>query len=78
VASAPHEPPASDTGRLISSLATEYHPEKLTGTVRVGANYGAMLEFGTQYMEPRPFMRPALQNKMADIPRLIAEEIARG
>jgi len=77
-ASAPGEPPASDTGRLIGSLTTSYDPVNLTGKVVVGAQYGLYLEFGTQRMEPRPFLRPALANMQGEITRVIAEEIQRG
>jgi HK97 gp10 family phage protein len=77
-ASAPGEPPAPDTGRLIGSITTTYDQKNLTGKVVVGAQYGLYLEFGTQRMEPRPFLRPALANMQGEITRVITEEIQRG
>lgn len=60
-ASAPGEPPASDTGNLVNSITTRYAGE-YSGFVTVGAEYGPYLEYGTQKMEPRPFARIALAN----------------
>src|SRR3974390_2892724 len=77
-ASSPREPPAPDTGRLIGSITTPFDPVNLTGRVVVGAKYGLYLEFGTQRMQPRPFMRPALANMQGEITRVITEEIQRG
>lgn len=62
IASARGQPPASDTGYLVSSISTRYDVKKLKGVVEVGAVYGKFLEFGTAKMEPRPFLRPALRN----------------
>lgn len=76
-ASAPGEAPASDTGRLAASLSTTYDAETLTGKVVVGVNYGYFLEFGTAKMEPRPFIRPALENTRDQVTKAIAEEIGR-
>lgn len=61
-ASAPGEAPASDTGRLVSSIRVE--PDFKNGAVRIKAGsgavkYAAMLEFGTMNMEARPFFQPA-------------------
>jgi HK97 gp10 family phage protein len=61
-ASAPGEPPASDTGRLVNSITTSYDFNELSGTVRARTEYAAYLEYGTSRMEPRPFMRPAVAN----------------
>lgn len=59
-ASAPGEAPATLTGNLKNTIVAE--PEG-DGTKRwvvaVGAEQGAGLEFGTQKIAPRPFMRPA-------------------
>lgn len=60
-ASAPGEPPASDTGRLLSSI---HHKILVENTVfaRIGSDvqYAIYLELGTRHMAPRPFLRPAL------------------
>ena len=75
LASAPGEPPASDTGYLVSQITTSYNERELTGTVKSGATYGPMLEFGTQTIEPRPYMRPALDNKSKEIQQFIAAAV---
>lgn len=67
-ASAPGEPPASDTGTLVNSIQTR-HVAELESQVVVGAEYGAELEYGRVRVAPRPFVRPAA--------RKIAEPFAR-
>lgn len=76
-ASAPGEAPASDTGRLVNSLETRYDTEALSGTVVTTVDYGPMLEYGTEKMEPRPFLRPALASKQDVVLRYVEEEIAK-
>jgi len=76
-ASGPGEPPASDTGRLVNSIVTTYDATKLSGTVVAGTAYAPYLEYGTQTMEPRPFLRPALANKRAEVVTYISEELNR-
>lgn len=56
-ASAPGEPPAADTGRLASGITLEIADDE--ALVISNAAYSAALEFGTRFMEPRPFMMPA-------------------
>lgn len=74
-ASAPGEPPASDTGRLVGSIRADYtRLGDLAGVVRASTEYAAHLEYGTQNMEPRPFMRPALENRRADVYRIFEEQ----
>jgi HK97 gp10 family phage protein len=75
VASSPGNPPRTDTGTLINSIRTKFMYENLTGIVNAGARYAAPLEFGTQRIEPRPFMRPALANKRRDINKFVREEV---
>lgn len=76
-ASAPGEAPASDTGRLVGSILTHYENGGLTGIVSAAAEYASYLEFGTVRMEPRPFMRPALDGAIGDMTDVITEEIRR-
>lgn len=76
-ASAPGEPPASDTGRLVNSITTNYEPDKLTGRIQFGTEYAPFLEFGTQKMEPRPFARPALVTMQQEIVDGIVAEVVR-
>lgn len=76
-ASAPGEPPASDTGGLVSSINTVYDTQRLSGRVRVGAAHGPHLEFGTSKMEPRPFARPALVNTRERVEQAVNGEVQR-
>jgi HK97 gp10 family phage protein len=65
-ASAPGEPPSSDTGALLNSISYKIDVDK-TVFARVGSDkeYAIYLELGTRYMLPRPFLRPALDIGMA-------------
>lgn len=76
-ASAPGEAPASDTGRLANSIDTSYEDRGLTGIVHVRAEYAPFLEFGTIKMEPRPFMRPALDSQREQLNANIADELRK-
>lgn len=58
-ASAPGESPATDTGRLVSSIETDI--KGLTGYVFTRVDYGAYLEFGTSKILARPWLNPALE-----------------
>ena len=59
-ASAPGQPPASDTGRLASSI--ENRTDGLEGVVFTRVDYGRYLEFGTQRnLRPRPWLLPSLE-----------------
>lgn len=65
-ASAPGESPASDSGDLVISI----RPEKIDDLhwrVTIAMPYAAALEWGTERMAARPFVRPAaimVANKM--------------
>jgi HK97 gp10 family phage protein len=74
-ASAPGQPPASDTGRLVSSFLTEPGPEPLSYDVRANAMYAGFLEYGTSKMAPRPFLRPALTAVNDRIVQLVRDAI---
>lgn len=60
-ASAPGEAPATDTGRLASSIQADI--EGKNATVFTNVEYAPWLEFGTRTIEPRPFMFPALEKE---------------
>ena len=68
VASKPGEPPNADTRLLDSSIETvlvdSYHPKV---TVTSNAPYSASLEYGTEHIEARPFMRPALEKNRPEV-----------
>lgn len=72
-ASAPGQPPATDTGRLVGSI-TQERSQAATGalsTFLAGSKveYAKWLEFGTRLMDARPFMRPALRKARAEFVR---------
>ena len=60
-ASAPGEAPATDTGRLANSIQADIQGKQ--ATVFTNLEYAPWLEFGTQEMEPRPFMVPAMEKE---------------
>lgn len=60
-ASAPGQPPATDTGRLANSLKADI--QGIRATVFTNLEYAPFLEFGTRTIEPRPFLFPALEKE---------------
>ena len=63
-ASAAGEAPATDTGRLVNSITSYPAGASLESTVVAGrgtVKYASLLEFGTRFIAPRPFMFPALE-----------------
>ncbi len=48
------------TGKLATSISYTYNPTSHEISFNVGAPYGLFVEFGTRYMRPRPYLRPAL------------------
>jgi len=60
-ASAAGEAPATDTGRLANSIVANIDGK--TAEVIADTEYAAWLEFGTQNMEARPFMVPAMEKE---------------
>lgn len=79
-ASAPGEAPASDTGTLVNRIRTSYDPDNLVGTITASTAYAAPLEYGTSRMAARPYLRPALANRLdaitADIQREVSAAVA--
>ena len=67
VASSPGEPPAVMTGALRQSIkgGIEKEGKTVVGFVGSEEKYGAMLEFGTSRMLPRPWLRHSFE-KSAD------------
>lgn len=64
-ASAPGEPPATDTGRLVGSIFARLFRDY----AEVGTNvkYGAYLEAGTGRILPRPWLRPAYEKHIRTV-----------
>jgi len=60
VASAPGQPPMTDTGRLASSIEFDQRGD-LTATVGSALVYAVYLEYGTSRMAARPYFRPAIE-----------------
>jgi hypothetical protein len=58
VASRPGDPPNTDTGALVRSIATE-KKGKTGARVGTGIKYGLPLETGTKKMAARPWLGPA-------------------
>ena len=79
-ASAPGNPPATDTGNLMSttSFDMDMRGKSPVGNVVARAPYAAALEFGTRKMDPRPFMKPALINNAARIRSSVRNALNRG
>tara|TARA_Y100000114_G_scaffold44835_1_gene40539 strand:+ start:28924 stop:29352 length:429 start_codon:yes stop_codon:yes gene_type:complete len=76
-ASAPGEPPASDTSFLVSNItktAVEKSGTALSISVESKAPYSKFLEFGTRKMSARPFLQPALEKNR----RKIKSKFAKG
>lgn len=67
-ASAPGQPPASDSGRLASSIET--YVSGLEGWVFTKVEYAKGLELGTSKIKPRPWLLPSIEE---DAPRFRAE-----
>lgn len=59
-ASSAGQPPATDTGRLVSSI-TQERTGKAEAEVGSTVKYSKFLEFGTRDMDERPWLRPALK-----------------
>lgn len=57
-ASAPGEPPATDTGALVSNSSVKQ--EGIQATVAFNQEYASDLEYGTMKILPRPFLQPAV------------------
>tara|TARA_Y100001937_G_C7032758_1_gene290875 strand:- start:266 stop:694 length:429 start_codon:yes stop_codon:yes gene_type:complete len=71
VASSDGQPPASDTGFLVSNIVKNVKRSGHEIEVESKANYSKFLEFGTQNMKPRPFLFPALEKNKPKIRRLL-------
>ena len=71
-ASAPGQPPASDTGFLVNSISTSVSVRgtSVIGQIVASAEYAPHLEFGTSSILPRPFMQPALERNRNNIRRI--------
>lgn len=76
-ASAPGEPPATDTGFLVSNISFKIDTDGLGADIESAAEYSAALEFGTMHMEARPFMQPAAEENRDKIKDLVVQTIRK-
>lgn len=76
-ASAPGEPPATDTGKLAALITHVIDLDGLGAQVEAQADYAIHLEFGTVQMSARPFLFPALERNKRKIKRGIDEAVGK-
>ena len=80
-ASAPGEAPANQTGTLIGRFRVRYDRFRTQATLAVeedgSVKYAKPLEFGTRFMEPRPFFFPAVRQNIAWIEKRMIEAVRR-
>jgi hypothetical protein len=79
-ASAPGEPPKTDTAILVSSIRPVFQAPMTAevGSLSNIAEYGGMLEEGTKNMAARPWLEPTLKENSDEISRMIAIAIKGG
>jgi len=75
--SKPGEVPRVQTGTLKRSITHWVHPALPVSRAGTNVKYGKWLEFGTPKMEPRPFMRPALEKAKPEIKRIFSKPIRK-
>jgi hypothetical protein len=65
-ASAPGEPPASDSGNLVNARRIDLITERYAARLTFTSVYAPHLQFGTRKMAPRPFADVALNDTLAE------------
>jgi len=71
-----NNPPATDTGFLVSQITMNVKTEQngtVVGQIISAAPYSKALEFGTVNMQPRPFMQPALNKNKKKIIQMFVD-----
>ena len=79
-ASAPNNPPATDTGYLVSQITMDVDVKmdgSVVGQIISSAPYSKHLEFGTVNMTERPFMQPALMKNKRKIQAMFKKGILK-
>lgn len=74
-ASAPGEPPKSDSGYLAGHASFSVEPDGLSGSFFVNALYARWLEEGTKKMAARPYLQPIVDKDRAAIEALIRKAV---
>lgn len=72
--SAPGEPPATDTGKLVSSIVAS--SDGVRGIVEARAAYAVHLEYGTRSMAARPFLMRAFEGSQDRIGVLVRAAVS--
>lgn len=72
-ASAPGEPPKTDTGRLVNSIRTNFYA--LRAEIGSDVKYSAFLETGTSKMQPRPWLESSLDENSSKVKALFDNAI---
>ena len=78
IASAPGEPPARDTGRLMNSIRWRLASPVVAFVGSFGVNYAAALEFGARHrkLAARPYVGPVAKRAEPVLLRLLARYMA--
>lgn len=78
-ASAPGEPPATDTGRLASSITFtgSVQSKKIEAEVSSIVEYAPYLEYGTRRMAKRPVWLPAIMAEKKDFEKRVISAIKK-
>lgn len=74
-ASSPGEAPATDTGKLASSAEFDVDEQGLWAIVSFSAFYARMLEFGTRFIRPRPFLFSSVDESKETIIEIFKQSI---
>lgn len=56
-----------DTGQLKRSITLEIKDKGLTAVVAPHVNYAAYVEYGTRYMQAKPYIRPAYNSQIVKV-----------
>lgn len=74
-ASAPGEAPATDLDNLVTSIHINPLPALLRVNINAGASYAEALEFGTEHIAPRPYMRVSLTENLPMVRTDVADAL---
>jgi len=77
-ASAPGDPPTTDTGELQQSIAFEVSADGREGKVGTNKAHGLYMEFGTHRVAPRPWLRIAFEQSEKEIIDIFTKEMKEG
>jgi HK97 gp10 family phage protein len=77
VASAPNNPPNTDTGRLVQSIGVNFEQSKMEAIVGTNLKYGRFLEVGTKKISPRPWLFPAFEAHKEKIRRTVQGALSK-